>query len=89
MASVRTVRLKVQAPGNAAEAHMNETTIPLFRQPDGGRLGLMPIDAELALGDYPLEFLDSSGTVIQPLTVTVTDALPAGLTPVSMSGTGW
>jgi murein DD-endopeptidase MepM/ murein hydrolase activator NlpD len=66
--------LQVIATQDAVSARMNGRTISLFPQAEGGRLGLMPVPALLQPGNYPLEFLDSSGAVVHTTPVSVRDA---------------
>src|SRR3989442_883193 len=40
-------------------------------------------------GSYTLAVANTGGVVTDGTTVTVTDALPAGLTPGTATGTGW
>lgn len=66
--------IRVRTPGPAAEARMDGRTVRLFVQPEGGRLGLMPVPAEKAPGRYSLELLASDGKVLSSQTVNVRDA---------------
>src|SRR5271157_5349753 len=66
--------IKVRTPGPATEARMDGRTVRLFAQPEGGRLGLMPVPAQKAPGRYSLELLASDGKVLSSETVTVRDA---------------
>jgi len=66
--------IRVRTPGPAAEARMDGRTIRLFAQPEGGRLGLMPVKALTPPGSYPLELLGSDGKALSSETVTVRDA---------------
>jgi hypothetical protein len=66
--------LKLRGSPVSSKARMSQVTIPLFPQPDGSTFGLMPIAVEQEPGDYPLEFLNSSGAVIHMVTVSVHDA---------------
>ena len=66
--------LKLRSTALATHARMNGITIPLFPESDGSTSGLMPIGVEQDPGEYKLEFLDSSGTAIHELNVTVADA---------------
>lgn len=66
--------LKLHSSAEADKARMNQVTIPLFPQADGGTFGLMPVGVEQEPGDYPLEFLNTSGAVIHSELVTVHDA---------------
>jgi murein DD-endopeptidase MepM/ murein hydrolase activator NlpD len=66
--------LKLHGNAETAKARLNQVTIPMFPQADGSTFGLMPIGVEQEPGDYPLEFLNISGAVIQSELVTVHDA---------------
>ena len=52
----RTVRqgsaLRVRASAGAVSARMNEKTVRLFPQPDGGTFGLLPIPIAQKPGEY-------------------------------------
>lgn len=61
--------LKLDGPAGAVQARLHEITVPLFAS-----FGLMPVDAELAPGVYPLEYLDASDGVVQTVSVTVRNA---------------
>ena len=66
--------LRVRTPGPAVEARMDGRTVRLFVQPEGGRLGLMPVPAQKAPGKYALDLVASDGKVLSSETVTVRDA---------------
>src|SRR4051794_26656863 len=66
--------LKLHAPPIATKARLNGITIPLFLEPDGAKLGLMPVGVEQETGDFKLEFLDTNGAVVYEITVTIHDA---------------
>jgi murein DD-endopeptidase MepM/ murein hydrolase activator NlpD len=74
----RTVRqgdvLRIQVAGEAASAQFRDKTIPLFRQPDDSRLGLMPVKVRETPGDYSLEILSATGEPLWTDIVTVQDA---------------
>ena len=74
----RTVRqggvVRVHGPGTAVKARMNGRTIRLFRQTDGGSLGLMPVPVDQKPGDYKLELLDQGGATVAAASIQVTDA---------------
>jgi murein DD-endopeptidase MepM/ murein hydrolase activator NlpD len=53
---------------------MEECTIRLFPQKDGGTLGLMPIPADQKPGSYKLDLLDDNSAVLSSSEVTVIDA---------------
>jgi len=66
--------LRVRDAGAAASARMNGRTVRLFPQPEGGRLGLMPVPALTAPGSFQFEFLADNGKVLHAATITVRDA---------------
>jgi len=66
------VRLRGQA--TAVAARMEELTIRLFPQADGGAFGLMPIPADQKPGPYTLDLLDATNAVVSSVAVTVQDA---------------
>jgi hypothetical protein len=66
--------LKVRGSADSTTARLNQFSIPLFPQADGSMFGLMPVGVEDEPGDYPLEFLNSSGVVIHSSLVSVHDA---------------
>src|ERR1700690_4231434 len=66
--------IQVRTQGPAVEARMDGRTVRLFVQPEGGRLGLMPVPALKAPGKYALDLLASDGKVLSSQTVTVRDA---------------
>jgi murein DD-endopeptidase MepM/ murein hydrolase activator NlpD len=66
--------IRVRTPEPAVEARMDGRTVRLFVQPEGGRLGLMPVEALKAPGKYALDLLASDGKVIATETMTVRDA---------------
>jgi murein DD-endopeptidase MepM/ murein hydrolase activator NlpD len=66
--------IRVLAPVSAETARMAARTIRLFAQPEGARLGLMPVPVDQKPGVYPLEFLAQNGDVIHKQMVTVRDA---------------
>ena len=66
--------LRVRASRQAESARMHGRTIRLYPQSDGGSLGLMPVPAEEAPGEYKLEFLGKGGEVLHSAAVTVRDA---------------
>ena len=64
----------VRVRGPAASARMNGRVIRLFAQPDGARLGLMPVPVDTAPGKHTIEFLAESGAALGTAAVTVRDA---------------
>lgn len=64
----------IRVSGAAESARMNGRTVPLFPQPDGASLGLMPVPVDERPGKYPVEFLAKNGQVLHSATVTVLDA---------------
>jgi murein DD-endopeptidase MepM/ murein hydrolase activator NlpD len=57
-----------------AAARMNGRTVRLFPQADGSSFGLMPIPADEEPGEYKVELLDTSNTVVAERTVTALNA---------------
>jgi murein DD-endopeptidase MepM/ murein hydrolase activator NlpD len=66
--------IRVTASADATSARLNDKTIPLFSQPDGERMGLMPVPVLRKPGTYTLEFLDAKDLVINKMPITVLDA---------------
>lgn len=66
--------IKVTASPNVESARLNGKTIPLFAQPTGVRMGLMPVPVLTKPGAYTLQLLDSGGQPVGKLAVTVVDA---------------
>jgi hypothetical protein len=66
--------LRVRGPVAAVAARMQERTIRLFPQEDGGALGLMPIPADQKPGSYKVDLLDGKSTVVSTSAVNVLDA---------------
>ncbi len=66
--------LRIHGPSSAVSARMEDRTIRLFPQKEGGSLGLMPIPADQQPGDYNIELIDQNSTCIKTATVTVVDA---------------
>lgn len=66
--------LKLHGNRDAATARMNGITVPLFEEPDGGAVGLMPVAVEDEPGDYKLEFLNAAGALMHEEIVNVQDA---------------
>ncbi len=66
------IHVRTQEP--AVEARMDGRTVRLFVQPEGGRLGLMPVPALKEPGRYALDLVASDGKVLSSETVTVRDA---------------
>jgi murein DD-endopeptidase MepM/ murein hydrolase activator NlpD len=64
--------LRITADG--AIARFNDKSIRLFAQPDGGKLGLMPIPVAQTPGTYKVAVLDSRGTLIRDIEIAVLDA---------------
>lgn len=63
--------IRVTAPPPAATAKMGDLTIPLFHQPTGDRLGLMPVSAIAKPGAYTLKVLDQAGALLHTVPVRV------------------
>jgi murein DD-endopeptidase MepM/ murein hydrolase activator NlpD len=53
---------------------MNDRTVRLFRQPDGGVFGLMPVSLDQKPGPYKIDLLDQAGAIIVTRSVQVVDA---------------
>ena len=68
-----TLHLRAVSP-DAAGARLNGRTVPLWTQPSGERLGLLPVAATDPPGTYRLEFLDTSGRTLHAADITVRDA---------------
>lgn len=66
--------LQIRSDGSISSARLNGRTIPLFSQTDGGRLGLMPVEARTRPGLYKLDLLGDDGAVVASRSVTVSDA---------------
>jgi len=66
--------LRVKAIHGAVNARMNGKTIPLFVQPEGERMGLMPVPVLTKPGAYTLDLLDDKGVIVDKLDVSVLDA---------------
>jgi murein DD-endopeptidase MepM/ murein hydrolase activator NlpD len=66
--------IHVRTQGPAVEARMDGRTVRLFVQPEGGRLGLMPVPALKEPGKYALDLVAADGKVLSTETVTVRDA---------------
>jgi murein DD-endopeptidase MepM/ murein hydrolase activator NlpD len=66
--------LRLHGPIAAVAAQMEERTIRLFPQADGGAFGLMPIPADQKPGSYRVELLDGKNAVLSSVAVTVLDA---------------
>ena len=70
--------LRIHAParpeGPAIAARMGDRTIPLFRQPEGGSFGLMPIPVDQKPGEYEIALLDEKNATITTATIQVADA---------------
>src|SRR6478672_8774417 len=64
--------LRISADG--ATARLIDKSIRLFAQPEGGKLGLMPIPVTLAPGSYKIKILDGRGAAFRDLEITVLDA---------------
>jgi len=65
--------VKVEAAAPAAQARLLAVTIPLYPQPGGSMLGLMPVGVNSKPGEYPLELLDRSGKVLESVPYRVVD----------------
>jgi len=58
----------------ATSARLHGRVIKLFPQPNGPRLGLMPVPTLENPGKYDLEFLDETGALLHTTPITVADA---------------
>jgi murein DD-endopeptidase MepM/ murein hydrolase activator NlpD len=65
----QTVRLSCQVP--ASSAKLNDRTVRLFPQANGGWQGLMPIAVADAPGAYSVEFLAEDGTSVASAKLTI------------------
>jgi len=63
--------MRLRCSSRAATASMNGRTVRLFSQPEGDRLGLMPVAVSDTAGVYAIEFLADDGEVIQSAVATV------------------
>ncbi|HWQ54703.1 MAG TPA: M23 family metallopeptidase [Bryobacteraceae bacterium] len=63
--------IKLRGTKDVTQVRLGSRTVPLFAEPDGGRLGLMPVPVDHQPGKYPVEFLDAGGGVIHTATATV------------------
>lgn len=66
--------ITVTAGAEEVSARLNGKTVPLFSQPGGGRMGLMPVPVLTKPGVYTLEILDGKGNDFEKVPVTVLDA---------------
>jgi murein DD-endopeptidase MepM/ murein hydrolase activator NlpD len=66
--------LRINGTGNAFAARLNDRTIRLFPQKEGGWLGLMPVHVTATPGVYTLELLDSQGATLETSSITIQDA---------------
>lgn len=66
------VRVTAKAP--AAQARFGDRTIRLFPQTDGSLLGLMPVSANHAVGNFRLDYLDNSGKLMRSDALVVLDS---------------
>lgn len=66
--------LHVRTTGDANDARLAGHTIRLFAQTEGGKLGLMPVDALQKPGRYTLEYLDPAGAVVHSEQVNIQPA---------------
>lgn len=62
------------AGGEAVSARFDGKMIPLFLQPDGSRVGLMPVKVLTKPGVYKLEMLGDKEQTLRQLSLTVLDA---------------
>ncbi|HEY4951360.1 MAG TPA: peptidoglycan DD-metalloendopeptidase family protein [Candidatus Acidoferrales bacterium] len=65
----QTVRLSCQVP--ATKAKLNDRTVRLFPQSNGGSQGLMPIAVADPPGAYEIEFLAENGTTLASAKLTI------------------
>lgn len=66
--------LRIHGPAKAVAARMNDRTIRMFPQQDGGSAGLMPLLFDQKPGDYKIELLDQGGAPMESASVNVVDA---------------
>ena len=66
--------IKVTAGPQITSVRLKGKTIPLFSQPDGPRMGLMPVPVLTKVGIYSLEYLDAKGVPVNKLPISVIDA---------------
>src|SRR5277367_4442511 len=65
----QSVRLSCQIP--AAKAKLNDRTVRLFPQSNGGAQGLMPIAVADVPGSYKIDFLAEDGTTLTSARLTI------------------
>src|SRR5271170_2728320 len=65
----QTVRLSCQVP--AAKAKLNDRTVRLFPESNGGSQGLMPIAVADLPGAYEIDFLAEDGTTLTSAKLTI------------------
>lgn len=65
----QTVRLSCQVP--ASSAKLNDRTVRLFPQSNGGAQGLMPISAADVPGAYEIQFLAEDGAPVASVKLTI------------------
>ena len=66
--------IRVRGPVAAVAARMGDRTIRMFRQTEGGALGLMPVPANQKPGSYRVELLDAKNAVLSNANVMVLDS---------------
>jgi murein DD-endopeptidase MepM/ murein hydrolase activator NlpD len=68
-----TVRLHCEGAGSAdpVSARLNERTVRMFKQADGGWMGLMPIAVADVPGAYAIDFLAEDGKRIESAKLTI------------------
>lgn len=68
-----TLHVETREP-TAVTTRMGDRSVRLFQQPDGARLGLLPVPVDENPGTYKVEVLDGTGNVLQSANVEVKDA---------------
>ena len=68
-----TVRLNCEgaAAENLASARLKDRSVRMFKQADGGWMGLMPIAIQDAPGEFAIDFLAADGTQIESAKLTI------------------
>ena len=74
----RTIRqgntLRIHGPVSAATARMNDRTVRLFPEANGGSFGLLPVPVNHKPGNYKIELLDKAGAIVETSPIQVIDA---------------
>jgi murein DD-endopeptidase MepM/ murein hydrolase activator NlpD len=66
--------VRLRGPVTAVAGRMEQRTVRLFAQADGGVFGLVPIPADQKPGRYTVDLLDAKNAVVSSVAVTVLDA---------------